>query len=60
MMIVALPGARTWCHAFRGGRCAAAILTDRQQPKNKNTWIMISVPAGGVKTPQGNTWSGMG
>ena len=41
MMLVAQPGARTWCHAFRGGRCAAAILTDRKQPKNKNTWIMI-------------------
>ena len=40
MMIAAHPGARTWCHAFRGGRCAAAILTDGQQPKHKNTWIM--------------------
>lgn len=28
-------------HANRGEWCAAAILTDRQQPKNKNTWIMI-------------------
>ena len=41
MMIAAHPGIEPGATPCRGGRCAAAILTDRQQPKNKNTWIMI-------------------
>ena len=33
---VAHPGTRTWGHAFcRGGRCAAAILTDHSSLKTK-------------------------
>ena len=36
-LLVAHPGARTWCHACRGGRCAARYPHGLQQPANKNT-----------------------
>ena len=60
MMIAAHPGIEPGATPYHGGRCAAAILTDCQQPKNKNTWIMISVPADGVEPPQGHAGRGMG
>ena len=44
MMLAAHPGIEPGATPYRGGRCAAAILTDCQQPKNKNTWIMILFP----------------
>lgn len=33
-------------HANRGEWCAAAILTDRKQPKNKNTQMMLAAHPG--------------
>ena len=41
MMIVAHPGIEPGATPSMVGVCAAAILTDCQQLKNKNTWIMI-------------------
>lgn len=38
--IVAHPGARTWCHACRGGRCAAAILSDRSSSADNKYKIL--------------------
>ena len=35
--LVAHSGARTWCHACRGGRCATRYPLGPQQPANKNT-----------------------
>ena len=35
--LVVTPSGVEPSHANRGERCAAAILTDRKQPKNKNT-----------------------
>lgn len=40
-MIAAHPGIEPDATPFVVGVFAAAILTDRKQPKNKNTWIMI-------------------
>lgn len=40
-MIVAHPGIEPGATPFVVGVLLLAILTDRQQPKNKNTWIMI-------------------
>ena len=37
-----------------------AILSDRQQPANKNTVDYDVVPAGGVEPPQGRAGRGMG
>ena len=48
-------------HANRGEWCAAAILTDCQQLKNKNTQMMIMIaPAEGVDPSQGRAGHGMG
>lgn len=41
MMIAAHPGIEPGATPFVVGGVLLAILTDRQQPKNKNTWIMI-------------------
>lgn len=38
--LVAHPGARTWCHACRGGRCAAAILSDRSSSADNKYKIL--------------------
>ena len=37
-----------------------AILSDRQQPANKNTVDYVDVPADGVEPPQGRAERGMG
>ena len=42
------------------GGVLLAILTDRQQPANKNTLDYDVVPAGGVEPPQGRAGRGMG
>lgn len=48
-------------HANRGEWCAAAILTDCQQLKNKNTQMMIMIaPAEGVDPSQGRAGRGIG
>ena len=44
LYLVVTPSGVEPSHAIRGEWCTAAILTDRQQPKNKNTWIMILFP----------------
>lgn len=47
-------------HANRGEWCAAAILTDCQQPTHKNTQMMIMIaPAEGVDPSQGRAGRGM-
>ena len=42
------------------GGVLLALLTDRQQPANKNTLDYDVVPAGGVEPPQGRAGRGMG
>ena len=60
LILVAHSGIEPGATPCRGGRCAARYPHGPQQPANKNTLIMIDVPADGVEPPQGHAGRGMG